>query len=286
MVRPPTGTTISHTPRSPRPSARPTTARAAPPKVVTKRELMDSPSIDQSRILSSSEPVENLITEKVRPGTSAGGRKSVLRGGNKSALGGGGGERSDQDEDEDEDAMFIVQEVKDDLASTIESSVLLQGHSIGVTEEDKSKGSLVKQLIETKVALEGNNQTDGQLNVTNGHLSNALASRDINKLRENIQRLTQLATPLGRILDYLQEDINSIVTELRGWVDEHSKNMIKLQEEKSSIDTHLEPFRIQLEHLDNDISRLYESIAIRKAAILRNEEKIERIIKMVVEKSN
>ncbi|XP_015786749.1 TRAF3-interacting protein 1-like [Tetranychus urticae] len=285
VVRPPTGTQKAYSPRaSPRPSARPTTARAAPPKVVSKRELQDSPGTDQSHIIQSSKPVENLISEKRRPGTALG-RKSVLGNAVEPTEDFGNlGNSSNEDED-DEDAMFVVQEIKDDISGSIESSALLQAHST-VNGEDKSKGSLVKQLVETKVALEGSNaDSKQQTPFDTPGLHNRLASRDINKLRENIQRLTQLATPLGRILDYLQEDINAIVIELRSWVDEHSRNMAKLKEEKSSIDTHLEPLRIQLEHFDGDIARLRESISVKRVAILKNEEKIERIVKMAVEKA-
>ena len=41
--------------------------------------------------------------------------------------------------------------------------------------------------------------------------------REVNKLRESIQTLTRSANPLGKLMDFLQEDVDAMQRELENW---------------------------------------------------------------------
>ena len=130
--------------------------------------------LEEKLRLLNAKPVENLITENLA-----------------------------NDDDHD---FIVTNDVKTDDLQSIQRLEFE-----GITEQ---KGSLVKQLVETKKELEGNqssvlpNDDKKPIRQTN---------RDIEKLRQTIQSLSQTANPLGKVLDYLQEDIDSMLSELKSW---------------------------------------------------------------------
>jgi len=59
-----------------------------------------------------------------------------------------------------------------------------------------------------------------------------VAQRDVDRLRSSIQSLTRSVNPLGKILDFLQEDVDAMQKELTVWRNESSENAIALQREQ------------------------------------------------------
>ena len=49
--------------------------------------------------------------------------------------------------------------------------------------------------------------------------------KEIEKLRESIQTLTKASIPLGRTLEFLQEDIDMMQKELVKWSEEYEQNI-------------------------------------------------------------
>ncbi len=42
-------------------------------------------------------------------------------------------------------------------------------------------------------------------------------AKEIEKIRESIQSLTSAANPLGKLFDFLQEDVDEMLRELQHW---------------------------------------------------------------------
>jgi len=59
-----------------------------------------------------------------------------------------------------------------------------------------------------------------------------VAQRDVDRLRSAIQSLTRSVNPLGKILDFLQEDVDAMQKELLVWTNESHENSIALQREQ------------------------------------------------------
>ena len=57
--------------------------------------------------------------------------------------------------------------------------------------------------------------------------------REIDKLRTSIQTLTRSANPLGKIMDYVQEDLDSMQKELEKWKAENKEHALALKREKA-----------------------------------------------------
>lgn len=61
-----------------------------------------------------------------------------------------------------------------------------------------------------------------------------IVSKEIEKLRVSIQTLCKSALPLGKTMDYLQEDVDAMQHELQLWHSENKQHAEALQEEQRS----------------------------------------------------
>ena len=59
-----------------------------------------------------------------------------------------------------------------------------------------------------------------------------MVQKEIDKLRLSIQTLTRSANPLGKIMDFIQEDLDQMQKELEMWKKEHKENSLQLQREQ------------------------------------------------------
>lgn len=58
------------------------------------------------------------------------------------------------------------------------------------------------------------------------------ASKELAQLRNFVQSLSKTAVPLGRMLDFLQEDLDAMRMELKMWKEEHAQNLVALHKEQ------------------------------------------------------
>ena len=96
---------------------------------------------------------------------------------------------------------------------------------------------MVRDIIAATKALEGAPETAAQEKVPKADV--LLASKqtkalekEISQLRESIQTLCRSANPLGKTMDYVQEDFENMTKELDKWRAEASGQQLKLEEEK------------------------------------------------------
>jgi TRAF3-interacting protein 1 len=64
--------------------------------------------------------------------------------------------------------------------------------------------------------------------------------KEIDKLRVSIQTLTRSANPLGKVMDYVQEDLDSMQKELQRWKQENKEHALELKRERRycKLDVH------------------------------------------------
>ena len=53
--------------------------------------------------------------------------------------------------------------------------------------------------------------------------------REVNKLKSSIQTLTKSAHPLGKLMDFLQEDVDSMQRELDTWRQDNKQLQLQLR---------------------------------------------------------
>lgn len=235
-------------------SQRPTTAaaRAAPPKV-RRQELVQS--IQNGRVDSAKMPTANII------------------------IGDGTGNAIDDDNDNFITESNPLDPLNDDEVNGMAESLEL--------DENEVHGGLVKRILETKKELEENlkgQERSIRPTVVFDAKERDRTRKETAKLQEFIQQLTKTSHPLGKLMDFCQEDIDSMIKEMNEWRSEYKRNETKLQQEQTSIHSNAEPLKTKLAELEQQIKDQSDAIASVKRKILTNEEKISRLILTVSKK--
>ncbi|XP_037706007.1 TRAF3-interacting protein 1 isoform X1 [Choloepus didactylus] len=224
---------------------RPGSARPAPPRV-KRQESAESLAVDR---LGSGKTVSNVIVESQNSGS-------------------------------EEDDQFVVE-----AAPQISEMSEIEMVPAVEVEDGEKHGGLVKKILETKKDYEKLQQSPKsgekeRLLVFESAWKKEkdIVSKEIEKLRVSIQTLCKSALPLGKIMDYIQEDVDAMQNELQRWHCENKQHAEALQEEQSITDRAVEPLQAELAELGQLITEQQDKICAVKANILKNEEKIQRMV--------
>ncbi|KFO64467.1 TRAF3-interacting protein 1, partial [Corvus brachyrhynchos] len=144
---------------------------------------------------------------------------------------------------------------------------------------------LVKRILETKKDYEASQKSSQTTDREKPLVSEAsrkrerdLVAKEIERFQVSIQTVCQNAFRLGRIVDYVQEDMDAMRNELHAWRQENREHAEALQREQSITDSAVEPLKADLAELEQLIKDQQDKICAVKANILRNEEKIQRMV--------
>uniref|UniRef100_A0A8C4TGP0 TNF receptor-associated factor 3 interacting protein 1 n=1 Tax=Erpetoichthys calabaricus TaxID=27687 RepID=A0A8C4TGP0_ERPCA len=228
---------------------RPSSARLAPPRV-KRQESADVP------------PVERVNSGKTKSAVIVDGIKN-------------------SDDEEDDDQEFMVEEAAqpppDMPEMELEPAIELK--------DGEKHGGLVKKILETKKEYESSQNSAKSkerektiLSETARKSERDLVTREIEKLRSSIQTVCRSTLPLGKIMDYIQEDMDSMQNELQMWRRENKEHAESLLHEQSITDSAVEPLKAELEELEQLIRDQQDKICAVKANILKNEEKIQKMV--------
>ncbi|XP_061774441.1 TRAF3-interacting protein 1 isoform X3 [Nerophis ophidion] len=217
--------------------ARPSSARPAPPPVKKQDGLTEAV------------PAERVPSAKL----------SVIRDVKK------------QSDDEEEDEQFLVAEAAPEPDKEL-------GPAQDPNVEEKH-GGLVKKILDTKrdyESIPSSKKSKESVSEEERKKEQDLVTREIERLRASIQSVCQSALPLGKIMDYVQEDIDAMQAELQSWRKENKEHAQALQQEQRATDRALEPLKAELYELDQMIKDYQDKICTVRSNILRNEEKIQK----------
>ncbi|XP_016149029.1 TRAF3-interacting protein 1 isoform X1 [Sinocyclocheilus grahami] len=191
------------------------------------------------------------------------------------------GKKLSEDED-DEDGLFEVEEAAappPDILEVERNSLELQGN-------DKH-GGLVKKILETKKDYESSPATKSKeqdrslVSESSRKKERELVAKEIERLRSSIQTVCRSALPLGKIMDYIQEDMDSMQNELQTWRKENKENAQALLQEQRITDSIVEPLKTELTELEQLIKDQQDKICTVKSNILKNEEKIQKMVSSI-----
>ncbi|XP_075611988.1 TRAF3-interacting protein 1 isoform X1 [Balearica regulorum gibbericeps] len=186
----------------------------------------------------------------------------------------------DQQISDDDDDQFVV-EAAPPLPEMPEMEMEPEVELV----EDEKHGGLVKRILETKKDYEASQQSSKTTERETPFVSEAarkrerdLVAKEIEKFQVSIQTLCRSALTLGRIMDYIQEDVDAMKNELQMWRHENRQHAEALQKEQSITDSAVEPLKADLAELEQLIKDQQDKICAVKANILKNEEKIQRMV--------
>lgn len=248
--------------------ARPGTAaaRPAPPKMKVRTEML--PEVEK--------PVEQVDGGKLAPNVIS--EKPVSASSKRG------------DAQDDEESAFIVQESGQD-----EFQRILAGKddddriNDDLDETGESHGALVNKILETKKELESGLQEfakgdSGKTLVVLDATEREKIRAESKRLQTFIQQLTRNSHPLGKMMDYLQEDIDAMIKELNVWRQEFKENSAKLRQSGAISGVDLESMRSKLTDLDQEINDEHEALATIKASIIQNRDRAEQLMTRLIKK--
>ncbi|XP_021029184.1 TRAF3-interacting protein 1 isoform X1 [Mus caroli] len=235
----------SELPSSLRRIPRPGSARPAPPRV-KRQESTEALVVDRS---GSGKTVSSVIIDS-------------------------------QNSDNEDDEQFVV-EAAPQLSEIADIDMVPSGE----LEDEEKHGGLVKKILETKKdyeklqqSLKPGEKERSLIFESAWKKEKDIVSKEIEKLRVSIQTLCKSALPLGKIMDYIQEDVDAMQNELQLWHSENRQHAEALSQEQSITDSAVEPLKAELSELEQQIRDQQDKICAVKANILKNEEKIQKMV--------
>ncbi|KAJ3168463.1 TRAF3-interacting protein 1 [Geranomyces variabilis] len=176
----------------------------------------------------------------------------------------------DDKRDDEEDFVVITHDTDGPETATV-------GDESGPLSDEKH-GGLVRTILQTKQELEGGKVEDGKTKAKSG--KEVLGGKkEIEALREWIQALTRSTNPLGKTMDYMQEDVDSMNRELEMWRVEHRKYKNMLEEELRITREEAIPFDTQLKTVETAIEEQLDKISTAKASIIQNETMVQTLLR-------
>nr|XP_025743745.1 TRAF3-interacting protein 1 [Callorhinus ursinus] len=185
-----------------------------------------------------------------------------------------------QNSDNEADDQFVVE-----AAPQLPEMSELEMVPVVDVEAEEKHGGLVKKILETKKDYEKLQQAPRPGEKEKSLVFESawkkekdIVSKEIEKLRVSIQTLCKSALPLGKIMDYIQEDVDAMQNELQLWHSENKQHAEALQKEQSITDCAVEPLKAELAEVEQLIKDQQGRICAVKANILKNDEKIQKMV--------
>uniref|UniRef100_A0A8C7QCR1 TRAF3-interacting protein 1 n=1 Tax=Oncorhynchus mykiss TaxID=8022 RepID=A0A8C7QCR1_ONCMY len=248
----------AHMAHSNRRIPRPNSARPAPPRFKRQESYAD---VTPAERLTSAKPPAAVIME---------------------------GKKLSEDEEEDEDEQFVVQEAAPPPPDMPDMEMVrehIQLKSEVYLHLNSVFRGLVKKILETKKDFETSPSSPKSKDQTQSLVSEAarkkereLVSREIERLRSSIQTVCRSALPLGKIMDYIQEDMDAMQNELHTWRRENKEHAQALLQEQRVTDNAVEPLKAELAELEQLIKEQQDKICAVKSNVLKNEDKIQKMV--------
>ena len=206
------------------------------------------------------------------------------------------------DGQDDEDDDEVIEEVDDRLADAKDDadidrnnpqSKLVQDIMSRQAEQEaaaKSKANRGQNIEEDKEDKSENTKTGGirlgklrktGLDKKGSSGKGVSTGSDIERLRKAVQVLVQHTGPLGTCMDYIQEDVSIMTTELHRWEEECRKYEIEVESQRKKTEEILTPLQRELDDVELQIQEQQLKVSVAKASIAKNESRIQQILRLI-----
>ncbi|AIN98261.1 microtubule-binding protein, putative [Leishmania panamensis] len=169
-----------------------------------------------------------------------------------------------------------------------------------VGEDAEVKGLLGQQALKAKrdqeaaarraeVSSDGAAPADGGIIIrsnkntaSRGSGSHVLSDGDLNQLREQLQLLTKASNPLGKFLETIHDDIDSMTRELEMWRSESRSQALAAAEARRQTEETLQEIHANLQNLEDAISDQMLKTNNLRQTILANDAAMEAMTRTIV----
>ena len=104
---------------------------------------------------------------------------------------------------------------------------------------------------------------------------------DLEAIAQSIQNIARAAAPIGRVMDYLPTELNTMIKEREYWRDEYERQENDLTKVKKKTRIELEPIQSQIKGIEDEIERMRELILKKKELIGQNDDWIKSHMKRI-----
>lgn len=108
------------------------------------------------------------------------------------------------------------------------------------------------------------------------------SENDVAHLREEIQTLCQSTNPLGKCIEFIQEDLENMEKEYSMWKSDSQKYSMKLDAQADNTESSLVPLQQELADEVEKVANLTSQINRIKASIMHNDATIHNLLRGVV----
>ncbi|CEG40211.1 traf3interacting protein [Plasmopara halstedii] len=136
--------------------------------------------------------------------------------------------------------------------------------------------------VETGIRLGRRNKSFKPEHMKSSNAVAASSLTEMNALRADIQRLCQAANPVGKSIEFVHEDLNAMSKELEFWRKEYARKCDALADEQKRTEDALQPLKVQLREVEEQVKEKVHKINTLKAVIAKNEVKTQKLLRMVV----
>jgi len=105
---------------------------------------------------------------------------------------------------------------------------------------------------------------------------------DLEAIKEYVQQITKSCNPLGKLVDILGDDIDSMNKELANWIKDNKIYKDKYDDEMKKSDETLLPLQNELLELEDSIRDEQTQIKAIKSRLIKNEKIIQNLITNVI----
>ena len=175
-------------------------------------------------------------------------------------------------------------EEEDEIAEEAAVDTQAAEQSIKHFEEEKldasEQGGLMRKILQSTTDTTA---ADPNSAPTLATLTPASSADDrTSALRQQLQRLCQSITPLGRVMECVVDDMDDMAREMSRWRKQREEYESSVDDERRASVRVLEPLQAQLEECERRLVEWDRKVMVQKSVLWRNEHNINKLVQQKI----
>ena len=259
--------------------------KPAPPSKQPQKEKPQTPNsrkeLNPNETSSSFRPgsaikkppkIKSNVTENPNQGNFQGGGVKVIKDGEREKefdefdVGGGAKNINISQDDPSKHGKFV--------RDVMESQAKEQPNAPEQQSEDNSNKIKMKSNLGRKNKIASGKEFSS--------LTDSSGKTDLEGVKTLVQGLCQSTNPIGKVIELMNEDVDSMNKEMEYWRKQYLTAKLKFSSEQKSTEDSLQPLQDQLAEVEERIRDQRSKIQSAKSALIRNSSTIQQLLTSVV----
>ncbi|XP_043278292.1 TRAF3-interacting protein 1 [Venturia canescens] len=182
------------------------------------------------------------------------------------------------EQNDDADNMVVLETDPTDYAPVMNVPENISG------DDAQEHGYLVAQILETQRELAKDNSVDLMSHKVDNELKRTATRnpeavvKEVESLRSTVQTLIRATHPMGKLLDFLQEDVELMQKELAEWRSKFGQYRTQLEVATAESQATAHPYQESFDSIQAAINDQLDKIYQIKLNITKNNQKIQQLL--------